>query len=645
MDDFDDVVIEGSDLHKALTDVGFTDFECTYVDRKDFNETEEFPLIVEETSKIDYSFRNFFISLKQPKKNSYGVQELKIILKLQPLLDDHTLSIQNILKDKSPSRLRYSLWSSIILSSAIASTLVYQKLRTPVIVTCSVISSSLIYRHYCKKSRLDILENLVSIQNNIYLQYKKILKILKNNFCIKLTSNKSQKKFSDLEAPRIKYLLPMCETFTNSIEVISHSYYKISLSIIKLLSKSSDTKNLFSNFDENTFNINGEITYERLKQFYYIYILVQSDMMNLLALLHQNDFKNHQYLANKVTKFLLKLLRPYSDKLNKIIEEYKGNTKQVYRQLKKSNVTKWQDLNINVDLLSRKIQSAYNNISSIVDDLDDCADCEETDEFLKSLMEKMNDVYKEIDTARNFAEFNRLLIGKFLNKSVKSKDGDKVSEVAEVERVPVVFDEGPEIIDEVFEEYIKEEYLKPLYQDNDADSLERAKLDKLLAKNFMSELKEVLIDKYKSMSEREAQALLRYRKTLKDFKDVDEDTEDLKKNEETISHNEEDKFMEKINFSLPPPPPPPLPMKGDSLETKRLSRPPIPLPRSVNLSPMNDVRNNIIDNLGSIINVQSEKLINMNLGIKFPAFIDAEETFVGSGENSDQEIIDEDDQN
>lgn len=65
-----------------------------------------------------------------------------------------------------------------------------------------------------------------------------------------------------------------------------------------------------------------------------MYILVQSDMMNLLALLHQNDLKNHQYLANKITKFLLKLLKPYSDKLNKIIEEYKGNTKQVYRQLK-----------------------------------------------------------------------------------------------------------------------------------------------------------------------------------------------------------------------------------------------------------------------------------------------------------------------
>lgn len=297
---------------------------------------------------------------------------------------------------------------------------------------------------------------------------------------------------------------------------------------------------------------------------------------------------------------------------------------------------------INVDLLSRKIQSAYNNISSIVDDLDDCADCEETDEFLKSLMEKMNDVYKEIDTARNFAEFNRLLIGKFLNKSVKSKDEDKVPEIAEVKRVPVVFDEDPQIIDEVFEEYIKEEYLKPLYQDNDADSLERAKLDKLLAKNFMSELKEVLIDKYKSMSEREAQALLRYRKTLKDFKDVDEDTENIKKNEEIISQNDEDKFMEKVNFSLPPPPPP-FPMEGDSLETKQLSRPPIPLPRSVNLPPMNDVRNNIIDNLGSIINVQSERLINMNRGIKFPAFIDAEETFVGSGENSDQGEDDQED--
>lgn len=80
-----------------------------------------------------------------------------------------------------------------------------------------------------------------------------------------MKSNNLNNISSDLEVPRIKYLLPMCETFTNSIEVISHSYYKISLSIIKLLSKSSDTKNLFTYFDEDTFNINGEITYERLK--------------------------------------------------------------------------------------------------------------------------------------------------------------------------------------------------------------------------------------------------------------------------------------------------------------------------------------------------------------------------------------------
>lgn len=38
---FNFLFLQGSDLHKALTDVGFTDFECTYVDRKDFYETEE----------------------------------------------------------------------------------------------------------------------------------------------------------------------------------------------------------------------------------------------------------------------------------------------------------------------------------------------------------------------------------------------------------------------------------------------------------------------------------------------------------------------------------------------------------------------------------------------------------------------------
>ncbi|XP_053593748.1 uncharacterized protein LOC103576594 [Microplitis demolitor] len=657
-EEFDDeVVIEGSDLHKALTDVGFTDFECTYVDRKDFYETEEL-IDTMKSSEIKNSwFKNFFTRLKpniwnrQPLKNSHGVEELEIILQLLPLLDDHSLNIQNILKERSPCSKKYSLSSSIIFSSAIAtSTLVYKQLRFPVIVTCSAISGALLYYQYCNKSRINDLKNLVSIQNNIYWHNKKIFRILKNDFNIKSSPNKS-KKINDLEVPRLKYLQPMCEIFIKSIKTIAYSYYKISLLIIELLSESLDTSNLLTNFNNDAFKINGEITYESLKQFYYIYILIQSDMMHLISLLYKNNLNNHKYLSNKIIKFLLQLLKPYDVKLNKIIEEYKGcGNKKVHYKLKKRTGTKWQDLYINIDLLSRKIQSAYSNVSSIIDDIDDCPDFEESDEFLKHLMEKMNDVYKEIDTARNFAEFNRLLIGKFLNSQAAKPPEDEEAQylVPRNKELPVVFDEDPQIIDEVFEEYIKEEYLKPLYQDNDVDSLERAKLDKLLAKNFMSELKEVLIDRYQSMSKREARALMKYRKNLKDITDdavADEDEEEEKEKEEnSLGGN---KVQQTFNYSSPPPAPP-LPVINNNLEIKRLNRPPVPLPRSIKSTSVDNNENNdqkiLNSNLESIVNVASERIsINMNRGFKFPDFISAEETFVGSGENSDEELVDDND--
>lgn len=141
-------------------------------------------------------------------------------------------------------------------------------------------------------------------------------------------------------------------------------------------------------------------------------------------------------------------------------------------------------------------------------------------EFIESITEKMNEAYKQIENARSFAEFSSLLIAKAQRKPVKDteleNDGENLFPPTENNKIIMSIDDELEIEDEVFEEYIKEEYLKPLYESSEG-AMESFKIDKLLKKNFMSELKDALIEKQKTMSERELKALKRmYNKIQKD---------------------------------------------------------------------------------------------------------------------------------
>jgi hypothetical protein len=131
----------------------------------------------------------------------------------------------------------------------------------------------------------------------------------------------------------------------------------------------------------------------------------------------------------------------------------------------------------------------------------------------------MNEVYKQIENARSFAEFSTLLITKVQHKSVNNiqkLETESLFPVNDNKKI-VIMNKDLEIEDEVFEEYIKEEYLKPLYENTDMSIIQDFNLDKLLANNFMTELKEALIEKQKSMNERELKALKRmYDRVLKD---------------------------------------------------------------------------------------------------------------------------------
>lgn len=183
----------------------------------------------------------------------------------------------------------------------------------------------------------------------------------------------------------------------------------------------------------------------------------------------------------------------------------------------RSHRAKWQDPSVQLDLASYKLQLAYNKVFSIFKDIDDyvAQDSGIDNDTADVLMQRLNIAFKEIDIAKSLAEFVVLLLARSEFNNLRGGNEPVTDDITTIQcsDLPRLIDSDPEILDEVFEEYIKENYVE--HEETDEYSLEQQKLDRLLAKSFMSELKEALVDKHKSMSERESKALQRiYNKNM-----------------------------------------------------------------------------------------------------------------------------------
>ncbi|XP_063994935.1 uncharacterized protein LOC135172658 [Diachasmimorpha longicaudata] len=614
----EDVVIEGSDLYNVLKQIGSPEFECTPVIRSGFPDNwEESDFKIQDTPK-SYRFSNFYQCIKnfisfnedRNKQKSRGLKELEIILQLEPLLDDHSSWIQNILKDQldlkidnKPPFLLWILSGSLLLTTSFLS----PRLTIPGLITAASLSTLTVYQKYSQRCSLQRLRNLVSTQNRLFHLQRRSLKILRTGYGMILDSNRPRRKFSDLEVNRLKYLQPICEKLYRCIEQCSRAFYRASHSLFPLLPSPRDSKDLINNFEEDFLKIQGEITYKKLERFYYTCILAQSDMMNLLSIAFKDGSRScvTQLKISVIVGNLQRTLMVHERALSSLMEDYSSSkTVSIPRRDKKVGNAKFRDLYVHVDLLSRKLQTAYSTVSSILEDIDNVSRAGGNSDSLVSMM---NEAYKQIDTARDFAEFNILVMKKLQSGEIgqRAPCRDDPEETIQRKDLPVVFDTDPQVMDECFEEYIREEYLKPLCEDDDV-SLERAKMDQLLERNFMRELKGVLVEKYRSMSEREARALLRYRKGS-----CGEDRE-----------------------SLRIPVPPPLPVREDqSTEYGRKHRRPVPLPRRSTRAA------DVGENDGKEESEERERFsIKMAFEGKIPAFTCDEETFVGSGENSEEEL-------
>ncbi|KAF7398447.1 uncharacterized protein V1477_015730 [Vespula maculifrons] len=667
----EEVIFEGNDLYEHLSALGYVDFETATVSKPLL--TSQKKSIYMNTDIINDIGRNIYryiLDLKSwiTQDCSLSKEQLHTILSAKTLLDDHAYTINSYTQKYFPSTpwkkmLRNLLVNgTIIASSAYLIFCKHKKALNIIITFCILYFTG--YRNYKNLQAHKELKQLVLLQNEFYDLCNKGLKILRHGYKVKINSRKVEQPFHDLMGERLIYLQPIMENLIKCMEDLCQIYHHIICIMTAQFPKHVFNQFVITTFEDNAFKIHGEINYEALKQLYYTYALMQSELLYLLAIAY--DTKTWSLTCDKISKANLiyityklnKQLIKYKNKLSLCINSYYNcKVEPVQYNFKGPVASKWQDVYLHLNLTSNKIQQAYERIISMINDIDTCTDDTSTNnEMIEKMTQKMDEMYKQIDTARNFAEFSSLLITKIKYKNSKmsyTKQDTKIQNVNE--NLPVIIDTEPEILDEVFEEYIKEEYLKPLYEEDEEILLQEYKLDKLLAKNFMSELKEALIDKHRTMSERESKALQRmYRNVINSANDLG-------------SNN--------LRSSIPIPPPMPslasnsISLRNnDSINYDHNNIFPIESSNTSNTEIFHTQTssvNNIVKNFKYDKDANNESIIEDNkdstvfrslslkqfqnpviqFGLNMPPQLLSmnEEMFIGSGENSESDIEPEDD--
>lgn len=643
-DEDEDVVVKDSFLYEHLHKLGYTDFECVTI-------KEPTPKNEQKCSKLFnciFNVRNIFkklysIYLEIIQDDSISTKQTEAILSAKILLNDHGCAIYSFL-DKYECKPWRTMILKFIIFGTVLSSSVYTfhntRYRNFANLSALAVLYYISYTEFLRVKAHGNLKSLVSLQNDFFDLCKKGMKILKYGYKIKLRKGKSFQQFSDLTAGRLKYLQPIMESLVKYLGYIACAYYHASLTLVRLLPTDTYNEDLLTRFESRSFEVHGEINYQKLKILYHTYILTQSEMLQLLAIAYDNRIWRKSYkkipelkLAY-VMEFLIRYLSIYKNKLSKHIDAYYGFKLEPMYKYRGPDSSQWGDLYMHVYLASNKLQLAYSHMFSILQDIDNNVIENLTGkDFTENTMQKLNAAQKCVETAKDFIEFSSLFLVKLrINHSAIDRLEINIPTSDADSNVRVVTDSEPEIMDEVFEEYIKEEYLKPLSEEADEISLYYQKRDKTLFKNFMVELKDALIDKKKSMSERESRALERMYKAI------------------TTKSTSNDQSQR-----IPTPPPIPFFDASSSIESNNKVSNDATKLQSSKLSEKSDVKSidksmEDLEKKNSSNALTKEEspisIIRLPRGAEFSSFLppsflkSEEETFIGSGENSenDEEI-------
>ncbi|XP_054000723.1 uncharacterized protein LOC128888101 isoform X1 [Hylaeus anthracinus] len=646
-DEDEDIVIQGSALYEHLHNLGYTDFTSVAVLKSTTkNKGRSFRFIDFIHSAKSIFKKLFVVYLRIIQDDTVSKKQVGTILNAKVLLNDHACIIHGCL-DKYNCKSWRTMLLKFILLGAVLTSPVYIPFGTRYKSSTNLfILFTLLYVGYIEYTRVYAhrdLKTVVSLQNDLFDLYKKGLKILRYGYKIKLNKRKCSQEFNDLTAGRLKYLQPITENLVKCLEHASRTYYHVSLILTKILPINVFHEDLLTRFEIESFEIRGEINYQKLKNLYHTYILTQSEMLHLLAIAYDNH--TWEKSCNKIPElklayiihFLIKYLTVYKNKLSKVIDAYYSfKVEPTLYKYRGSASSQWQDLYMHLYLGSNKLQVAYGHILSIIRDIDDnIYENIPHEDYVENTMLRLNEAMKDIETAKSFVEFSSLFLVKTRNEN-RTDNYSEMNMLAPVANsdMPVVHDSEPEILDEVFEEYIKDEYLKPLSEECDEILLYNHKRDKSLFKNFMIELKDALVDKQKSMSIRELKALERMQKNV-------------------INETNSDDYRYRI------PTPPPMPsfdnalsieqqddtIKMQSNKSPQESKIVKPILESREDSNENDLHGSLAEKTSPILAIPLPISNEFSLIFPPPFLKASEETFTGSGENSEDEVIETNNEN
>ncbi|XP_046745722.1 uncharacterized protein LOC124410987 [Diprion similis] len=652
----EDVVIAGSELHEALSKMGYLDYEVVSVRNDELSSVTEKHTEKACTGIYRGLCKTVLSVCQYLVKDTKALQkQLTSISEARYLLDDHAALIKSLLDsdERIEPRTAYGLLSYLKYAAAAVAGYYLVKHSSNSLTWLATFSALTAARYgYLNWRTNRDLRKLISEQTELYYTYKRSLRILNQFFRINIGAKQSGMKFNDFAPEKLKLLQTVTESTMKSLQIISNLYYRTTLSMFDLLPDSyrPNIDLQIAGLNKDSFVNMGEVTYGSLKQLFYRFVLVQSEMLLTLAHLGHSDLLGvcdeikRALKMEKIVAQLLKLTEKHRISLAKVVDEF-HNYRSVSVEAKYRRSfpgSKWQDLYVRLHLTSHKMQHAYNKLTSVMEDIENHLDRGTNEsELLEALQIKLDDVYKDAVKAKDLAELSMLIVARMNQKNYNRKTGnDEMCDVSSGtlrSDIPIVKDTDPEIMDEVFEEYIRENHSDALINSNMDDYLERSyKLDKMLSSNLMSELKGALIEKQKDTRERELRAMERMgyiipseSPTANDSKqdhlsDSDSETvsiSSVRYSEDALEQKE--KSISKCATIAPvPPPPPPLP--------PGLMEPKFHQPRAEKKADGAESENE-----GSRCYIP----LLPSRPVLLPSFLsNEEETFIGSGENSDEDL-------
>ncbi|XP_012253047.2 uncharacterized protein LOC105684341 isoform X2 [Athalia rosae] len=668
----EDVVIAGSELYEVLSKMGYTDYEVAPILHR-----ESSPTPVTESEKpagicehLQNQLSGIYWCLT--KDDEAVRKSIDIISESQNLLDDHTAQIKTLFDNCRQSDFRSlgSVLPYLQYSAAVAGVYCFVKNSNPYTLLSSVPVFLTVQHKYARWKTDRNLKILISEQSELHYTFKRALRILNNYYKINVGFNRAKSEFNNFVVEKIAFLQPITERALKSLGVISSSYYKTTLDLLKLIPKSyqDDADPWITYFEKDEFTNCGETSYERLKQLFYKYILVQSEMLLTLAVLvSQNKvfsicetIKYARFIDKRIEQ-LIELTKKHRIAMMTIVDDFNNcKLRTIQNKHRGFPGSKWQDLYVGLHMTSEKMEKAYNSLCSVLQDIESHLD-RKTDEteLLVTLTEKINDLCKGVDEMRDFAHLSSLIVTK-MGKASSAGDRELAhdeSTKSHQSDVRIIKDTDPEIIDEVFEEYIRERYSEAMLNEKKDDYEEvNHKLDKLVSKNLMSELREALIDKKKETEKRESEALERMKKMDLDSPEEltprNQDSANLSTASDSESENDSKRCLHSVPLRLPAREDVKSEMRTsfedaattELLEPKVISIPPPPPPPPAMIPTFNQ----------SIFDVAEEKTKDNEHDSEFrcrvplptprsfilPTFLsNNEETFIGSGENSEEELV------